>query len=286
MATDSLRASVANRNRQDNIGSTERWASAATGFGLAVQAMKSRNPLARLLLASAGLSLLARGATGYCAMKSTLAGETTLKEGLQRQLQRLRETANTAGTSMRMSTSTSTSTIKSIDTMNSLYACELQELHSAECQLADLAEKLVGTLQNPELAVRFDEYVTELRSRKVDLESLLARADVDARPHPDDAMQALIGETQKMARVCAPKLRDAAITASLQRIVHYKIAGYGSIAAYAKALGRTEEAAHFAELADRDKTIDGELTRLAKATLNPEAVVAAEPQIPGSMRTH
>ena len=28
------------------------------------------------------------------------------------------------------------------------------------------------------------------------------------------------------------------------------------------------------------------LTRLAKATLNPEAVVAAEPQVPGSMRTH
>jgi ferritin-like metal-binding protein YciE len=99
-------------------------------------------------------------------------------------------------------------------------------------------------------------------------------------------MRALIGETQKMARVCAPKLRDAAITASLQRIVHYKVAGYGSIAAYAKSLGRTEEAAHFAELADRDKTVDGELSRLAKATLNPEAVVNPVSSTPGSVLTH
>ncbi|HVF16967.1 MAG TPA: DUF892 family protein [Steroidobacteraceae bacterium] len=281
MAINSVRASIADRDAQENIGSTERWASAATGLGLAAQAMRTRNPLGRLLLATAGLSLLARGATGYCAMKSTLAGETTLKEGLQRQLHQLRETAGT-----RMSTGMGRSTISSIDNMNALYACELQELHSAECQLADVAEKLVRTIQNPELAIRVDEYVTELRSRKVDLESLLARADVDARPHPDDAMRALVGETEKMARVCAPKLRDAAITASLQRIMHYKIAGYGSIAAYAKSLGRTEEAAHFAELADRDKTIDVELSRLAKATLNPEAVVTGEPQAPGSMRTH
>jgi ferritin-like metal-binding protein YciE len=273
MAIASVRSSVAHHLRQDNIGSTERWASAAAGLGLAVQAMRSRSTLGRLLLASAGLSLLARSATGYCAMKSTLTGETTLKEGLQQQFQRLRETANSG-------------TISAIDSMDSLYACELQELHSAECQLAEAIENLVPTIENPELAIRFDEYVTELRVRKVDLESLLARADVDALPHPDDAMRALIGETQKMARVCAPKLRDAAITASIQRVVHYKIAGYGSIAAYAKSLGRTEEAAHFADVADRDKTIDVELSRLAKATLNPEAVVTAESQAPGSVRTH
>ena len=91
-----------------------------------------------------------------------------------------------------------------------------------------------------------------------------------------------------MARVCAPTLRDAAIVASLQRIIHYKIAGYGTIAAYAKSLGRTEEAAHFSELASRDKAVDAELTRLAKGTLNPDAARTTPeyPTVPGSMRTH
>ena len=74
-----------------------------------------------------------------------------------------------------------------------------------------------------------------------------------------------------MAEVCAPKVRDAALAASVQRIVHYKIAGYGTIASYAKALGKLEQAGHFAQLAARDKAIDVELTDLAKATLNPDA---------------
>ena len=272
MAIDTIRSTRTALQRQDNVGAAERWASAFAGLSLALRALRGGGTTKRLLLASAGLSLLARGATGYCALKSTWSGETTLKDGFREQVQRLRDAA--AGT------------IGSIDSMDALYACELQELHCAEGQLTTLLERLVPTIQNPELAIRFDEYVTELRSRKIDLESLLARAELDARPHPDDAMRALLGETEKMARLCAPSLRDAAVTSSLQRVMHYKIAGYGTIASYAKSLGRTEEAAHFAELADRDKSIDGDFTRLAKAVLNPEAVVAPEQKPAGSVRTH
>jgi ferritin-like metal-binding protein YciE len=273
MAIDTSGSRIVTLQRRDNVGSTERWMSAAAGLSLALRALRGGGLVNRLMLASAGLSLLARGATGFCALKSTWAGETTLKDGLREQVQRLRDAAGVG-------------TIGSIDSMDALYACELQELHSAESQLAALIERLVATIQNPQLAIRFDEYVTELRSRKVDLESLLARAEVDARPHPDDAIRALLAETEKMSRLCAAALRDAAVTSSLQRIMHYKIAGYGTIASYAKSLGRTEEAAHFAELADRDKSIDGELTRLAKAVLNPEAVVTPEPKPAGSVRTH
>ena len=48
-----------------------------------------------------------------------------------------------------------------------------------------------------------------------------------------------------MWRVCAANVRDAAVTASVQRIIHYKIAGYGAIAAYAKALGREDRSGAF-----------------------------------------
>jgi ferritin-like metal-binding protein YciE len=130
---------------------------------------------------------------------------------------------------------------------------------------------LVPIIGSAPLAFRIEEYATELQSRKVDLESLLAKSAVEVRDHPDDAMLALIEETHKMAAICAPKVRDAALAASLQRIIHYKIAGYGTIASYAKALGHLDEAGHFAQLADRDKALDVEFTELAKATLNPDA---------------
>ena len=94
---------------------------------------------------------------------------------------------------------------------------------------------------------------------------------------PGDVAQSL---TRRGANILKrrrdPWHRDAAVTASVQRIMHYKIAGYGAIAAYARALGRAAEAAHFAQLADRDKAVDGELSELAKGTLNPDAVVAPQ----------
>jgi ferritin-like metal-binding protein YciE len=195
-----------------------------------------------------------------------MQGETTLPDGFREQWQRLTDTVSSA----RAVGSAS----REIDSMEMLYAMELQELHSAETQLCALANKLMTTIGNAPLAFRVQEYATELQSRKVDLESLLARSQTEPREHPDDAMQALVAETNKMAQVCAEDVRDAAIAASLQRIIHYKIAGYGTIAAYAKALGRVEEAGHFALLADRDKAIDAELTELAKETLNPEATQA------------
>jgi ferritin-like metal-binding protein YciE len=197
-------------------------------------------------------------------MKSTLAGETSLQEGLKEQWSRLRQTLTSGPGS------------GTLDSMDSMYAMELQELHSAEEQLTGLTQEVAGIVGNGALAFRISEYSTELASRSVDLESLLASTGAQVRSHPDDAMRALINEAHKMARMCAPSVRDAALAASLQRIIHYKIAGYGTIASYAKALSRFDDAGFFAELADRDTAIDAEISELAKSTLNPLATQARE----------
>ena len=62
-----------------------------------------------------------------------------------------------------------------LDSMVGMYEAELQELHSAEGQLCQLANDLARTMSHPELAFRPQEYATELQSRRVDLERLLAR---------------------------------------------------------------------------------------------------------------
>jgi ferritin-like metal-binding protein YciE len=209
-------------------------------------------------------------------MKAAMTGETSLTEGLKDQWQQLTSQVSQIRETV----------AEPIDSLDSLYEAELQELHSAEAQFCSLAETLRSVIASSELAFRIEEYSTELKSRQVDLESLLARVGADVIGEADDAMQALIEETHKMAALADRNVRDAAVTASLQRIVHYKIAGYGTIASYAKALGRNEEAGHFAQLADRDKAIDTELTELAKGTLNPQAAKpsatkgAAKPMTP------
>ncbi len=119
-----------------------------------------------------------------------------------------------------------------------MYEAELQELHSAEAQLSQLANDLARTMSHPELAFRLQEYATELQARRGRPGEFPGahRAPMCAA-HLDDAMQRVDHETEKMWRISAANVRDAAVTASVQRIIHYKIAGYGAIAAYAKALG-------------------------------------------------
>jgi ferritin-like metal-binding protein YciE len=256
-----------------NLSENERWLSGVAGLALGLIALRNRSAVGKLLLAAAAVPMLARSATGYCAMKSAIAGETSLRQGMQEQVRRIRQ-----------SLSATTGRIGSMDT---LYRIELQELRDAEGRFAALIERTVPCLQDESVALRVDEYGAELHARRSDVEGVLARMEMDAQVHEDDAMRALIRETEKMARVCAPAVRDAALIASLQRIIHYKIAGYGTIAAYAKALGRTEDAARFAQLAARDKAVDEEFSRLAKGTLNPQAATAPEPTIaPRSVRTH
>lgn len=233
---------------ESNIGTTERWLSLLGGIGLLLTTGRGGG-IGRMTRGAVGLSLLARGASGYCVVKAALA---------DRAPDALGDFSDTGR----------------LDSMDAMYEAELQELHNAEGQLAELTNDLARTMSHSELAFRMQEYATELHARRGDVEGLLSRISANVRAHTDDAMRALIDETEKMWRVCAANVRDAAVTASVQRIIHYKIAGYGAIASYAKALGREEDARHLAQLAERDRAVDAELSDLAKGTLNPEAAAA------------
>lgn len=265
----------------DNVGVAERWLSAIAGLSLLLSATRGRGVVRRLVRGGAGLSLMARGATGYCAVKGAVQRETSLSEGFQEQWRRLTTEASAATRRIGRRDPLQ------LDTMDALYEAELQELYSAESQIIMLARELMRVVGHAPLAFRIEEYATELQARRAELDSRLMRLGVDPLEHPDDAMRALIEETHKMGELRAGNVRDAAIAASVQRIIHYKIAGYGTIAAYAKALGRRDEAGYFAQLAERDKAIDGQLSDVAKEILNPEAVISPqETARQEELRTH
>lgn len=255
-----------------NVMGPERWGSILAGLGLTLLAARAGGGFRRAAASAVGLSLLSRGATGYCGVKAALNGEATVGEGLREQYERLRGVLGRGA--------------GAIDSLQTLYIAELQELYSAESQLSHLLETLANTVEHPGLQHHVLGYATELRSRSEDLGRILGSHGHDPRQHPDQAMRALINETRKMAHVCGANVRDAALVASVQRIIHYKIAGYGTVAAYAKTLGRVEDASRFAEYAERDEAIDAELSDLAKSTLNPQASAQPKGSPAKEARTH
>jgi ferritin-like metal-binding protein YciE len=162
-----------------------------------------------------------------------------------------------------------------LDSMDAVYSAELLELTSAEAQACALADEIWVTLVNETLAERVSRYSLDLRKRTAEHESSLAQAGRHGHLHTNRAMRTLVHEASRQAEISVPDMRDAVLVAALQHIVHYLIASYGTIAAHAKALNRSDDAVHFASHADSDQQFDADLSALAKSEVNPRALHAS-----------
>ena len=81
-------------------------------------------------------------------------------------------------------------------------------------------------------------------------------------------------ETAQSRMVQDPDLRDAGLVASAQRIEHYEIAVYGTLATWAKQLGLDEDLRTLHAILQEEKRADERLTELAERIVNPEAAQA------------
>jgi ferritin-like metal-binding protein YciE len=162
-----------------------------------------------------------------------------------------------------------------IDSMDAVYRAELRDLRSAEIQACALVDEIWVTMLNGPLAERVAQYVAALRRRSAEHTALL-EAGEEARSHRNQVMRALVHESSRIAENCATNVRDVVLVATLQHMVHYLIASYGTIAAHAKILGFVEQAALFAGHADSDQQFDADLSTLAKAEVNPQALSTGE----------
>jgi ferritin-like metal-binding protein YciE len=107
------------------------------------------------------------------------------------------------------------------------------------------------------------------------LESILQKHGANPRAHTDQAMQALVNETEMMLGMLnGNELRDAGLIASAQKLEHYEIAAYGTVAALAGQLDLRDDQQMLHESLEEEKQADLRLTKLAKREVNPDALAA------------
>ena len=88
-------------------------------------------------------------------------------------------------------------------------------------------------------------------------------------------MEAILREADRWAKMVQdPDLRDAGLIASAQRVEHYEIAVYGTLATWAKQLGLNEDLEVVHAILEEEKRTDEKLTEIAKRVINPEAAQA------------
>ena len=86
------------------------------------------------------------------------------------------------------------------------------------------------------------------------------------------AIDGILKEANEIVGDVADKqVLDAAIIAAAQAVEHYEITRYGTLATWAKQLGREDCAAVLVETLDEEKEADEILTDVAKGRVNAEA---------------
>jgi ferritin-like metal-binding protein YciE len=162
-----------------------------------------------------------------------------------------------------------------ITNFKNMYIAELQELVSMEGQLADELPRMAEVASHPSLKNILMHHREETQVQRERLESILQKHGANPRAHTDQAMQALVNETEMMLGMLnGNELRDAGLIASAQKLEHYEIAAYGTVAALAGQLDLRDDQQMLHESLEEEKQADVRLTKLAKREVNPDALAA------------
>jgi len=151
------------------------------------------------------------------------------------------------------------------DGLRELYIDELKDLHNAENQLVKALPKMAKAASSEELRQGFEEHLEQTKEHVQRLEEIFKALDESPKGKKCVGMEGLVKEgSEIMKEDFDDAVLDAALIGAAQRVEHYEIAAYGTVAAFAKLLGETQHASLLEETLEEEKETDEKLTELAE----------------------
>lgn len=131
------------------------------------------------------------------------------------------------------------------ETLKDVYIEEMRDLWSANDQMQRLMRSMSQKASDQKLKQLLEQSVSGIEKHTETLKSVLEAQGGSAGKEQCKGMEGLVAEAKKHAidAKLEGSLRDLAIIAQYQRMSHYGLAGFGTAAAYADALGQKDDAA-------------------------------------------
>ena len=155
-----------------------------------------------------------------------------------------------------------------------IYTDELKDLWSANDQMKKVLKKITTKASDAALKEMLTNSQAGIEKHTDVLKELIAANDEKVSKEHCKGMEGLVAEATKHVLEEGPDkgpLLDVMIIAQYQRMTHYGIAGFGTAAAYAEAIGLKADTK---KLKDATKDIyggDEYMTKLAESTVNLQA---------------
>jgi ferritin-like metal-binding protein YciE len=163
-------------------------------------------------------------------------------------------------------------------TLHDAFVDELRDMYDAEKQLLKALPKMAKAASSPALRSAFESHLEETRGHVQRLEQAFETIDETAKGKHCDGIAGIIEEGKSiMEEDFDDATMDACLIAGGPRAEHYEMAAYGTLVAWAQAMGHNEAAMLLQENLDEEKAADEKLSDLAEGGINQEAADVAHP---------
>ncbi|HYF57171.1 MAG TPA: DUF892 family protein [Salinarimonas sp.] len=151
-----------------------------------------------------------------------------------------------------------------------LAAKGLKEIHSAERQLIRQLPKLSKAVEHEGLRTMLERRREMGEQLIEDLDEIFDEIDVRAGRKKNNTAEGLIEDVNEhLEEIQEPAVRDAALLAGVQKVLHYCIAAWGTSRSMGELLGQQRVVEVMQAVLDEGKRMDEELTDLAEKEVNP-----------------
>lgn len=156
--------------------------------------------------------------------------------------------------------------------LSELFEDGLKDIYWAEKALTKAIPKMAKNATTTTLVEGLNDHLKETQTQVERLEKVFELIGKKAVAKKCDAMDGLIKEGESiMEETEVGAVRDAGIIAAAQKIEHYEIATYGTLASWAQALGEHDAASLLGETLNEEKNADLTLSQVAYGAINGDA---------------
>lgn len=158
--------------------------------------------------------------------------------------------------------------------LSDLFEDGLKDIYWAEKALVKALPKMHKNATDPKLKNAIESHLEETKGHVKRLEACFKAMKKKAEAKKCDAMQGLLDEGKGIMEETKPgPVRDAGIIAASQKIEHYEIATYGTLAAYAKILKEKDCLKELLATLKEEKNCNDLLSKIADTNLNAKALI-------------
>lgn len=164
----------------------------------------------------------------------------------------------------------------SVATAEDLFVEELKDIYSAEKQAVRAYPRLAKAVESEEVKEAMQEHLEQTKQQVERLDRVFEILEKRSGGKTCEGMKGLLEEAfTHVEEIEDGPVRDAALIGALQKVEHYEISAYGTVATLAEAMEQEEIHQLLVETLEEEKETDEKLTQVA-STVNSAAMAQGD----------